>query len=84
MYTEISRYICQDCVMGNAYDLVKYEVNGCFIDYAYSTGAFSLAVELGHNKFHPFKGKESIIEKHKQSWVHLFLRALPFLKLKFA
>lgn len=57
--------------MGNAYELVKYGVNGNFIDYAYNLGTFSIAVEMG-NTFHPRKSEiQPTLDLHWEPFIYL-------------
>ena len=48
----------------------------------YDMGAFTVSIEIG-GSFHPNIDKiESVIEKHRDAWVFLFERSLPYLKIE--
>ena len=54
IFEDLEKVVCESCKIGTGKELIGYEVNGCFADYLYDIGAFSVSVEIGES-FHPNK-----------------------------
>jgi len=83
IYNSIKAILPSTAQFGNPYQLLNYAVNGCFIDFAYSLGTFSMAVELGlENDFHPPISKvKGILESHLAPFMYLLKNSGPVMNL---